>query len=209
MRGEYSTNTELLGRLCSRRGTDSEWRLFYDQYRKMIRNWCRQYGVNPSDLDDLFHDIMLRLMSSLGSYDANRGTKFRVWLRTVVTNTIIDRLRTANNSPSPTPIGDAHQIADSTHQSLSQSEVDVLAEQLTGATGSAANILAQAKRRVSESSWDAFIRRDLLDESAGTIADSIGIKKASVYQSVSRVRKVIKQESEKWFATEESQDLSE
>ena len=194
-----STNVELLSRLCSKKGTESDWHRFYGNYKHMIENWCRQFGVNPSDLEDLYQDIVIRLIDGLANFDRRPDARFRGWLKTVVTNTVIDRLRAASNSDMALLLRDLDNL-----QVRQSPEIEQLADQLTPSSTSAAVILARASDRVSESTWDAFIRRDLLDEDVAEIAASLGIKKASVYQSVSRVRKIIKEESQRWFAEDET-----
>lgn len=67
-------------------------------------------------------------------------------------------------------------------------------------------ILARVREFVQVATWNAFIQRELLQLEVADVAAEPGIKKASVYQSCSRVRSIIKQESEKYFG---SQDQTE
>ena len=191
---DYSTDIKLLSRLCSKKGTESDWHRFYGNYKQMIERWCRQCGVAPAELEDLFHDILIRLIDGLANFDRRPDARFRSWLKSVVANAVIDRLRVASKSESAMLLSDVDNLQ------IGQSrQIEQLADQLTTSTTSAAVILARASKRVTASTWDAFIRRDLLDEDVAEIAASLGIKKASVYQSVSRVRKMIKEESQRWF----------
>lgn len=192
---EYSTNVALLSRLCTEGGTDADWERFYHNYKSMITRWCHQHGIRASELDDLFHEIMLKLMQNLVKFDRSKGHRFRSWLKTVVLNTLTDRFRT--EKPIPPPIGagdDSIRAVTRLDTSLEQ-----LAEEITEQSTPAASILRRVRDRVSEATWDAFVRRDLLDDDVAAIADSLQIKKASVYQSVSRVRKLVQEESGKWF----------
>ncbi|MFK7822378.1 MAG: RNA polymerase sigma factor [Planctomycetaceae bacterium] len=198
---DFSTNVALLSKLCVNNGTESDWHQFYANYKSMITRWCQRSGVQSSELEDVFHEIMLKLISKLSTYDRSQGHRFRSWLKTVVLNTLTDRLRT--EKPFPSPIGDADDSVLSPNDSGSPS-LDDLAEQLTEQSTPAAAILQRVRDRVTNSTWDAFVRRDLLDEEVATIAESLGIKKASVYQSVSRVRKLVQEESRKWFEENEA-----
>lgn len=189
-----------MSKLCRRDGTQSDWRAFYSQYQDLIRTWCLQFGVNASDMDDIFHDTLLKLIASLPTYDAASGHRFRSWLKTVVRNALIDRLRMLENSPFPTLLGDGSLLSspENSHSSVSEG-IDALADQITERSTSAAVILSRSRLRVTEPTWDAFIRRELLGEQVAEIATSLGIKKASVYQSVSRVRTIIREESRDYF----------
>lgn len=198
----YSTNPELLSKLCRCDGTNSDWQAFYRQYQDLIAKWCLRFGVSSNDLEDVFHDILLKLVDSLPTYDAASGHKFRSWLKTIVLHALIDRLRVAKNSPFPSLLSDIGAIPSPDGPASTDIEaVQELAEQLSQQTTPAARILLASRSRVTEPTWDAFLRREVLNESAASIAESMGIKKASVYQSVSRVRAIIREESRRYFGS--------
>jgi RNA polymerase sigma factor (sigma-70 family) len=196
-----STDIELVSRLCCKQASESDWRLFYEGYRALIRSWCQRAGVPPSDLEDVFHDILIKLVTALAAYQRQEGSRFRSWLKTVVINSVTDRLRMSNNNPFPSLISNP-EMERSRDDVDGLSSVDGLAEELTEKTSSAATILARVRVRVQESTWNAFVQRELLQIEVSDVAADLGIKKASVYQSCSRVRTIIKEESEKYFANE-------
>jgi RNA polymerase sigma factor (sigma-70 family) len=180
-----STDIPLLSKLCCARG--------------IIAKWCLQKGVLESDFDDIFHDVLIKLVDALPNYDRKCGTRFRSWLKTVVTNALIDRIRLLDNHPFPKLIRD-HDIENETLVELVDRGLDSLAEQLTEQSTSAAEILAKVERRVKPETWNSFVRRELLADEVEAIAQEMGIKKASIYQSCSRVRSLIKVESERYFS---------
>ena len=192
-----STDIPLLSRLCCRKGTESDWNQFYENYQDIIKQWCLQSGVRTSDLDDVFHDILIKLVRNLSSYDKSKGILFRSWLKTVVKNGLIDRLRFAANHPLP-KILDGSWIGSLASEDVSP-EFEQLVDQLTEKSSSAAKILNAVRGRVTEQTWDSFVRRELLGEDVSQIASNLDIKKASVYQSISRVRILIRRESEAYF----------
>lgn len=102
-----STDVPLLSKLRCESGTESDWQRFYANYRGMILKWCSQSGVVPSDLDDVFHDVLIKLVDALPSYDPSLGNRFRSWLKTVVMNALIDRLRFSKNNPFPRLMADS------------------------------------------------------------------------------------------------------
>ena len=164
----------------------------------MIRSWCQKAGVPGSDLDDVFHDILVKLVDSLRLYNKQDGHRFRSWLKTVVMNSVTDRLRVSKNNPFPKLLSDPDVV----NKPVDATQIEglaELAENLTEKTSSAATILARARERVQESTWNAFVQRELLQVPVSEVAGELGIKKASVYQSCSRVRAIIKEESEAYF----------
>lgn len=184
-----TTNHELLSKLCCRNGNETDWHKFYSDYQQLIARWCRQSGVPTSDLEDTLHEVLIKLVTGLSQYDRSTGHRFRSWLKSVVLNTIIDALRKSKKYPMPKLLA----------QPELKSQLDSLADQLTERSTSAAEILNRVRLRLQPLTWDAFVRRELLQEEVSTIAGELGIKKASVYQSVSRVRTMIKEECQKYF----------
>lgn len=198
-----STDVELVSRLCCETASDSDWRRFYHGYQLLVRSWCQRAGVPASELDDVFHDILIKLVSGLTSYQRQEGHRFRSWLKTVVMNSVTDRLRVSKNNPFPFLISDP-DTANGPQVEAGRESLSDLADGLTEKTSSAATILSQVRQRVQESTWNAFVQRELLQIEAADVARELGIKKASVYQSCSRVRAIIKEESEKHFGSDES-----
>ena len=194
-----STDIELVSRLCCKQASESDWRKFYESYQLLIRSWCQRAGIPANELDDVFHDILIKLVSALTAYQRQDGHKFRSWLKTVVINSVTDRLRMSNNRPFPRLLNDPE--LESNPKAVS--ELEELAEDLTDKTSSAATILSRVRERVQETTWNAFVQRELLQIEVAVVANELGIKKASVYQSCSRVRSIIKEESELYFRKED------
>jgi RNA polymerase sigma factor (sigma-70 family) len=195
-----STNPVLLSKLCSRDGTESDWQLFYAQYKGLVARWCIRFGVDPGELDDIYHEILLKLVHSVAQYDPESGHRFRSWLKTIVLNALVDRLRVAKNNPFPAPVGDIHEwVAHTPESGGIPDDLDRLADELTLHSSPAARILSRCRSRVAADTWDAFVRREVLDEPVAVIARDMGLRKASVYQSVSRLRGIIREESRRHF----------
>lgn len=196
-----STDIPLLSRLCCRRASESDWKKFYDSYQDIIKRWCLQAGVHPSDLEDVFHDLLLKLVTNLPQYDKSRGTLFRSWLKTVLMNGLVDRLRYAAIHPIPKAL-DGSLIGTLVGDNVDP-DFEQLVDRLADKSTSAAEILNAVRNRVQVQTWDSFVRRELLGEDVAKIAENLGIKKASVYQSISRVRILIRQENENYFRDRE------
>ena len=196
----YSTDIEFVSRLCCKDATESDWRRFYESYQTLIRTWCHRAGVPPSEMNDVFHDILVKLVSNLSNYQHQNGHRFRGWLKTVMMNAVTDRLRVSKDYPFPQLLSGSEL----TQQLVTPAEIEGIAEELTEKTSSAAMILARVRERVQETTWNAFVQRELLQIEAVFIAEELGIKKASVYQSCSRVRAIIAEESEKYFRQNET-----
>lgn len=78
------THTTLLARLADSRDR-AAWDEFCARYGDLIRGFCRRYGLQPADVEDVQQDVLLSLSRTLPNftYDPARG-KFRSYLKTVV-----------------------------------------------------------------------------------------------------------------------------
>lgn len=112
-------------------------------------------------------------------------------------NALIDRLRYVQRHPFPQLIPDSSLTQVGRFGAVTG--LEVLADDLTEHGTSAAEILNTVRMRVTAATWEVFLKRELLEENIETIASEFKIKKASVYQSTSRVRTLIKQECEAYF----------
>jgi len=62
------------------------WEERVGHYRHFIYHVLHQLNVSPSDIDDIFQQILIHLAKSLSTYDSSKG-RFRSWLSTVIRNT--------------------------------------------------------------------------------------------------------------------------
>lgn len=71
------------------------WRQFDELYRPVVACFlCQRFGSLAHESEDLAQDVMIRLIEILreGKYDSSRA-RFRTFLRVLVANIAIDRLR--------------------------------------------------------------------------------------------------------------------
>lgn len=71
------------------------WRQFDEIYRPVVACFlCQRFGSLAHESEDLAQDVMVRLIEILreGKYDSSRA-RFRTFLRVLVANTAIDRIR--------------------------------------------------------------------------------------------------------------------
>jgi RNA polymerase sigma factor (sigma-70 family) len=86
---QQGTSTLLLMRLlmCP---TDAEaWDQFVQRYSGTIYNWCRRYGLQDADAQDVTQNVFAALVRRLQQFDRSRA-RFRTWLYQVVANCIRD-----------------------------------------------------------------------------------------------------------------------
>jgi RNA polymerase sigma-70 factor (ECF subfamily) len=76
------------------------WERFVWRYRPMIYGWCREWGLQGADADDVAQDVLAKLTEKLGHFRYDSSRCFRAWLKTVTqhawSDSISSRLRGAD-----------------------------------------------------------------------------------------------------------------
>lgn len=88
---ENRTSLTLIG-LANSNDT-AAWRRLVDLYSPMVYHWCKESGLPPADLQDVFQDVFYALSRSLGKFRSIDDGTFRGWLRTLTRNKVNDHFR--------------------------------------------------------------------------------------------------------------------
>ena len=86
------TSATLLDRVGLSPNDQAAWARFVGVYGSKIRGWCRKWGLQEADSEDVTQDVLLRLAQKLGSFQYDPSRSFRGWLRTVTQNALADFL---------------------------------------------------------------------------------------------------------------------
>lgn len=62
------------------------WSQFVDRYEGLIKNWCRAWGLQEADRDDVTQDVLLSLSKAMREFRYDPSQSFRAWLKTVTRN---------------------------------------------------------------------------------------------------------------------------
>jgi RNA polymerase sigma factor (sigma-70 family) len=92
---DAATSLTLLGVLCQPEKDEQAWGVFYQRYQPMIGRWCARFRLQAADVEDVSQKVLQRVFTRIGTYNPQRGERFRGWLKTVVENAVRDLLRTA------------------------------------------------------------------------------------------------------------------
>lgn len=87
----------------------------FELSRPAIQRIVRQF-VRPDAVEDVLHDVYLRLRKNIGKYRASHSDSFGAWLLVVARNTAFDFLRSelragGASTPISLPLGDAESEA--------------------------------------------------------------------------------------------------
>lgn len=168
---------------------DAAWADFVRLYGPAITVWCRQYGLQSADAEDVAQTILLRISQRIKTFDYQPAQgSFRAYLKTIARYAVTDFLAGRNERGT----GDSNGVA----LLASAEATDSLAMRLEETFDF--ELLSEAMRRVRHRvdpvTWEAFELTALRHLPAGDAANSLNVPIAGIYQSKSRVLRAVRQE---------------
>jgi RNA polymerase sigma-70 factor (ECF subfamily) len=169
------------------------WARFVELYGTRIRGWCRRWGLQEADADDVTQEVLLRLARTLRTFRYDPARSFRGWLRTVTQHALADflaeRERVCRGSGS-----------DAVWEQLQGVRArDDLIEHLKDQFDSEVVALAcaRARARVEPQTWEAFRLTAYEGLSGDDAATRLGMSRATVFKARSRVMGFLREEIER------------
>jgi RNA polymerase sigma-70 factor (ECF subfamily) len=184
-----TTSTTLLLRLQLAPSDHSAWAEFVERYGRRIEGWCRQWGLQNADAEDVAQTVLLKLLRAMESFRYDAGQKFRAWLKTVTHHAWQDWVR----SRKRLVVNGEASLYDALESIAAR---DDLAAWMEGAYER--ELLDQAivrvRPRVHQHTWEAFRLTTYEGLSGAEVASRLGMAITSVYKAKSNVRKLIEAE---------------
>jgi RNA polymerase sigma-70 factor (ECF subfamily) len=187
---DSKTRVTLLHRLRHDPDDPAAWAEFVEHYGRKVLAWCRKWGLQQADAEDVTQDVLLKLAARMRQFEYDPARSFRAWLKTVTQRTLIDfgdaRRRTARGS------GDTETLrrlegAEASDDLLRHLEEEFERELLAEAS-------ARVRLRVEPHTWEAFRLTALEGLSGAEAAERTGMKVATVFVARSKVQKMLQQE---------------
>jgi RNA polymerase sigma factor (sigma-70 family) len=183
------TSLSLLMRLHQAPADQAAWGEFVAQYGPRIHGWCRQWGLQDADTQDVCQTVLMKLLRAMQTFHYDPSQSFRAWLKTVTHHAWQDLVRGRSRQ--------AHGGAPATDGPLqSLAARDDLAARLEAAYEQELlqQALARVRARVNRETWDAF-RLTVYDGRTGAeTAAELGMPVTSVYKAKSNVQKLLEAE---------------
>ncbi len=190
-----STHASLLCDLRRHSRRDEAWAVFNARYREVILGWCRQRGLPADGAEDLTQDVLLKLFQQLPRY-AHRPaqSRFRGWLKTVVSNLLTDFWRRQRRRPDPCAAGGTVSL-----EQLGDLASPEAADELSGViddhtSTTASEVLERVRGKLKETTWQAFHQTMVEQRPAAEVAAALGLSVATVYKATYRVKQMLLQE---------------
>jgi len=160
------------------------WSSFLNVYGAAIHEYCLRRGLQDSEANDVRQDVLLAVEQQLvtGKHDPNKGS-FRGWIFGVSRNLINQNIRKRNRL-----------IATGNSKILNKlDELEAAKPELSGEFEFeyrrqlfkwAAELV---KRRINDSSWQAFWRTTIDGKPPNEVAEDLGMTVGAVYTAKCRV----------------------
>ena len=190
-RTQMRTSASLLGRLRFAGAAPDDWAEFARRYAPMIQAWCRRWGLQDADAQDVAQDVMARLASRLRSFEYDPARSFRSFVKTMAHFTWCDLVDSRKRSGAGGS-GDT-AVLDQLHELQARDDLQVrLADAFDRELLDEAT--ARIRLRVEPRTWEAF-RLTAVDGLSGAEAAALtGMEVATVFKAKSKVQKMLREE---------------
>jgi RNA polymerase sigma factor (sigma-70 family) len=162
------------------------WDRFVRRYRPKIYAWCREWGLQEADAEDVAQEVLVKLTQRMASFRYDPSRCFRAWLKTITQHAWSDLVSSRYRASE-----------DRTHSMLTSLEARADLEKRIEETFDR-ELLDQAMRNVQErvapQTWSAF-RLTAIDGRAGAEASRLlEMPVASIFVAKHRVQKMLRKE---------------
>jgi RNA polymerase sigma-70 factor (ECF subfamily) len=160
-----------------------------DRYGRQIHAWCRRWGLQEADAQDVTQTVLLQLASKLRTFSYDPAQRFRAWLKTLTHHAWSDFL--AGRHPAVKGSGDS----DVKHLLDNVEARDELTRRLEAAFDQELLELATAgvRARVEERTREAYRLTALEGRAGAEAAARLGMQVGTVYKAKSKVHALLQE----------------
>lgn len=186
---DFQTSTTLLRRLRQDPTDQAAWNDFVERYGRLIFRWCRQWGLQEADAEDVTQNVLLELARQMRGFVYDPDGSFRAWLKTVAHRSwarFLERRNRPGLGGTRTDL-DLLRSEAACEDFLRQLEKESDQELLEMAT-------AIVRLRVQEHTWEAFRLLAVEGLSGAETAARLGMQVGAVFVARSKVQKMLREE---------------
>ena len=188
---EPNTDISLLARLGDGPDRSVAWDRFVRRYAPRIGDWCRHWGLQPADADDVTQNVLLQTAKQMERFQYTPGGSFRGWLRRVAHGAycdFLDRKRAWHATAGGNPDAVAALAAAAARDDLLARLEDEYDLEL------AATAMDRVRGRVEPKTWEAFALLAVDQLPGAEAAAKLGMTVGSVFAAKSKVQRLIRDE---------------
>jgi RNA polymerase sigma-70 factor (ECF subfamily) len=184
-----STSSSLVARLRHAPADAPAWEEFVRRYGPRIHAWCRGWGLQDADAQDVSQDVLVDIARQMRTFRYDPARSFRAWLKTLAHGAWCDFLSSPQRRVRGGGGGEALRLlrAVEARDDLArrfEEEYDLqLLEEAT----------AQVRQRLEPATWEAFRLLAFEGLTGSAAAARLGMKVGAVFMAKSRVQKLLKE----------------
>ncbi len=187
-RSSLHTRASLLLRLHDTPDDASAWEEFVRIYGRHVVRWCRQYGLQEDDAQDVAQDVLVRFWRHAAGFEYDPSQRFRGYLRRIVTSVVSDRTRRRAVEPLRRS-EEVHELLDS----LPAREDLVARIEAAYDTELVAVAMRDVQTRVKPHTWRAFELLAMQGLSGAVVAEELGMEINTAYVARKKVQRMIRE----------------
>lgn len=185
-----ATSLTLLGRLRRNANDQEAWNAFVDRYGRKVYAWCRHWGLQEVDCQDVTQNVLLELTRQMTTFEYQPTGSFRAWLKTVAYRAWCDFLSARQRAQAS---GDNGAVLDRlAAPAAGEDLVRKLDEECERELVDQA--MVRVRLRVQPHTWQAFVLTALENRSGSEVATQLNMQVGAVYVARSKVQKMLQEE---------------
>jgi RNA polymerase sigma factor (sigma-70 family) len=185
------TRVTLLARLY-RSGCpdDGAWREFVTLYGSSIYKWCRHWGLQDADAEEVTQQVLLKLVATMKDFVYDPERSFRAWLNTVTHHAWRNYAVSRSNGATEAGNSTAYEqlLTAPAREDLVRRLEDEFDQELLESA------MQRVRLRVAAHNWEAFRLTAIDGIPAADAARQLQMKIANVYAAKSNVLRLLQEE---------------
>lgn len=184
------TRATLLWRLRANPTDPGAWSEFTEWYGRKIYAWCRAWGLQEADAQEVTQEVFLKLSVRLRDFHYDPSRSFRAWLKTLTHHAWQDyvaRERRPGRGTSSDSAFDQLELVPA-QDDLARRIEEAADEELFNEAA------ARVRLRVEPRTWNAFELLAREGQSGAEVATLLGMKVATVFVARSKVQRMLREE---------------
>lgn len=181
---DTQTSTTLLRQLREDPLDRSAWDRFVDRYGVLIFRWCRHWGLQQADAEDVTQNVLVELLRQMRHFVYDRSGSFRAWLRTIAYRGWCRFIQTQQRRGAALSKLQTNEAYEDLLEQISKEDDREALEKA----------MALVRLRVQPRTWDAFRMLAFDGRSGAEVARELGMNVGAVFVARSKVQKMLREE---------------
>lgn len=180
----------MLGRLRDNPVDQAAWEGFVARYAPKILGWCRHWGLQQADAEDVTQSVLVKLAAKMRDFEYDPSRSFRAWLKTLAHHAWTDFVEARGRPGAGT--GDS-RVLEQLKTVAARDDLAVhLEEEFDRELFDEA--VARVRLRVAPAKWETFRLLAIDGLSGAEVAQRQSMRISTAYVVRSKVQKMLQEE---------------